>query len=87
MAGRGIGVCAWYKRDETWNCALLCLQAICSSDVNRPQLEQIAQMLDAGTLQSTVSSVPPLEAAREAHEMLESKQARPRGTIVLQTRA
>ena len=53
-------------------------------EVTTERLETIGQMLDAGTLKTSVGAVLPLASARVAHEMLEGARPRPRGKIVLQ---
>lgn len=52
-------------------------------DVTTAILTRIAAMFDAGELTAAVGAVLPLTAARTAHEMLEGRQPRPRGKIVL----
>lgn len=53
-------------------------------NVTTERLATIAQMLEAGTLETSVGAVLPLACARLAHEMLEGLRPRPRGKIVLQ---
>ena len=53
-------------------------------EVTTERLEFIGQMLEAGTLKTSVGAVLPLASARVAHEMLEGTRPRPRGKIVLQ---
>ena len=52
-------------------------------DVKTPQLERIAQLIDAGVLKTDVGVVLPLADARKAHEMLAGTVPHPRGKIVL----
>lgn len=54
-------------------------------NVTTERLETIAQMLEAGTLATSVGAVLPLVDARVAHEMLEGTRQRPRGKVVLET--
>lgn len=49
---------------------------------NPAQLAEIARMIDAGTVKPIVTTVLPLAAARQAHELLEAGHTR--GKIVLQ---
>ena len=51
-------------------------------EVSSPRLEQIASLIDAGELTTSVGDVLPLSAARMAHEMLAGKPHK-RGKIVL----
>ncbi|HEY6485204.1 MAG TPA: NADP-dependent oxidoreductase [Candidatus Cybelea sp.] len=53
-------------------------------EVNRPQLERIAQLFDEGALKADVGVVLSLADARTAHEMLAGTVSHPRGKIVLQ---
>jgi NADPH:quinone reductase-like Zn-dependent oxidoreductase len=52
-------------------------------DVNRSDLENIANLLDSGELKPSVGAVLPLSEAVAAHEMLAGTRPRPRGKIVL----
>lgn len=52
-------------------------------NVTTERLERIAQMLEAGTLKTSVGTVLPFASARIAHEMLDGVRPRPRGKIVL----
>jgi NADPH:quinone reductase-like Zn-dependent oxidoreductase len=52
-------------------------------DVTRAALEQVAELVDAGTLQVRLGPVLPLADARIAHEMLEGQRPREPGKIVL----
>jgi NADPH:quinone reductase-like Zn-dependent oxidoreductase len=54
-------------------------------DVTRNRLERIAELIDAGELETCVGTVLPLAEARRAHEMLEGPGPQPRGRIVLRT--
>ena len=51
-------------------------------EVSSHRLEQIAALIEAGELRTTVDDVLPLAAARTAHEMLAGKPHK-RGKIVL----
>jgi NADPH:quinone reductase-like Zn-dependent oxidoreductase len=51
---------------------------------NASQLEQIAALVDAGTLKPVASTVFPLEQTRQAHELSETRHLQ--GKIVLQVR-
>lgn len=53
-------------------------------DVTTERLARIAAMIEVGALTTSVGAVLPLAAARVAHEMIEGRQPRPRGKIVLQ---
>jgi NADPH:quinone reductase-like Zn-dependent oxidoreductase len=52
-------------------------------DVTTERLARIAAMIEVGALTTSVGTILPLAAARVAHEMMESRQSRPRGKIVL----
>jgi hypothetical protein len=52
-------------------------------DVRNDRLSRIAAMIEAGSPTAWVGAVPPLAAARLAHEMLEGNRARQRGKIPL----
>jgi NADPH:quinone reductase-like Zn-dependent oxidoreductase len=52
-------------------------------DVTTNALTRIAALIDAGDLTTAVGTVLPLSAARTAHDMLEGRQPKPRGKIVL----
>ena len=51
---------------------------------DRSQLEQLEKLIDAGSLQSIVASVFPLDRAREAFEL--GLKGHTRGKIVLRVR-
>ena len=52
-------------------------------EVNTADLEAVAELLDAQQLVVRIGQVLPLEAAREAHEMLERVRALPAGKLLL----
>jgi NADPH:quinone reductase-like Zn-dependent oxidoreductase len=54
-------------------------------DVKSAILARLADMIVQGVLATSVGAILPLASAREAHEMLEGTQPRPRGRIVLTT--
>ena len=51
--------------------------------VTGPALARLAELLDAGALVTRVGAILPLAEAARAHEMLEGRQPRPPGKIVL----
>jgi NADPH:quinone reductase-like Zn-dependent oxidoreductase len=51
--------------------------------VNTADLTRLAELIDAGQLQTNVGTILPLAGARDAHEMLEGLRPHPRGKIVL----
>jgi NADPH:quinone reductase-like Zn-dependent oxidoreductase len=52
-------------------------------DVTRQSLQNIARLVDSGSLRAHVGSVLPLAEARKAHEMLAGAVLRPPGKIIL----
>lgn len=55
---------------------------IIGTQAHGPQLTEVARAIDAGHIQSVVSTVLPLRDARKAHEMIQTRHTR--GKIVLQ---
>ena len=51
--------------------------------VNTADLTRLAELIDAGQLETNVGTILPLAGARRAHEMLEGTRSRPRGKVVL----
>ena len=52
-------------------------------EVTTARLIRLAEMFDAGALQTTIAAILPLSEAAAAHEMLEGLRPRGRGKIVL----
>ncbi len=55
-------------------------------NVTTSRLNQIAAMIDAGDLATSIGTILPLADARTAHEMLDGLRPHPRGKIVLSIR-
>jgi NADPH:quinone reductase-like Zn-dependent oxidoreductase len=54
-------------------------------DVTTDRLTELAGLIQAGALTTSVSAVLPLTWARAAHELLNGRRSRPRGKVVLST--
>jgi NADPH:quinone reductase-like Zn-dependent oxidoreductase len=79
----GTLVSAVSKPDEGWASRYRVRAIFFVAEIASPYLIQLAKLIDAGTLKTSVGHVLPLSEARMAHEMLEGRRPRPGGKIVL----
>jgi len=68
-------------RAPVWSLVLRQRLTMLSSSERSPSLEELTELIDAGTITPAISCVHPLEQARAAMELMESGQAR--GKIVI----